>query len=500
MTQPVKILSAPGIKRDGTRLEGESYVDGQWCRFQRGRPRKMGGFQAVADEVTEAARGMSSFSEDGSNFLHVGGATVLGQFIVNSSGSFTGVNGRTPAALVDSTDNLWQFDVFFDQVNVVNRLIAHAAPNLSNIDSSTETVVWVGDVSATAILTSTGRSVSGGVTALGPYLFTFGNDGQIGYSAVNDPAGIYTDAFVTPQKVIKGLPIRGAGQGPAGLFWSLDSLIRATFVGGAAVWRFDTVTSETSILSSQGVIEYDGIFYWMGVDRMLMFNGVVRDVPNHMNINYFFDNVNFAQRQKVFAYKVPRFGEIWWCYPRGDATECTHAIVYNVVEQTWYDTQLPDEGRSAGIYAKVYRKPFMIDNTSTAQGFTIWQHETGTDRIEASDVQPIQSYFETAEMTMLAAEESSDSALRVARIEPDFVQTGNMTVSVKGRVNARAPIVEGEIFTFNDLATTGDEETVKVRDVRRLMSFKFESNVAGGDYEMGECYAHIEPADGRIES
>jgi hypothetical protein len=29
------------------------------------------------------------------------------------------------------------------------------------------------------------------------------------------------------------------------------------------------------------------------------------------------------------------------------------------------------------------------------------------------------------------------------------------------------------------------------------MSFQFESNVLGGDYEMGKCYAHVEPADSR---
>ena len=37
-TQPVRILSAPGIKRDGTMLEGEGYVDGRWVRFDRGLP------------------------------------------------------------------------------------------------------------------------------------------------------------------------------------------------------------------------------------------------------------------------------------------------------------------------------------------------------------------------------------------------------------------------------------------------------------------------------
>jgi hypothetical protein len=64
---------------------------------------------------------------------------------------------------------------------------------------------------------------------------------------------------------------------------------------------------------------------------------VVKEIPNPMNQDYFFDNLNYTQRQKVWATKVPRFGEVWWFYPRGDSTECNDAIIYNVRENTWYD-------------------------------------------------------------------------------------------------------------------------------------------------------------------
>ena len=456
----------------------------------------------MTGSVPELARGISSFSQDGLNYLHIGQQSSLQQYSVNNNGNLSGNADRTPAGFTAQANNLWQFDVFLEQVGPTNQLIAHPGQNLAEIDSSVETPIFFGEVSASTILTDTGvRSVSGGIVSLGPYLFSFGNAGQIGFSGVNDPTTV-TDAFITPQKIVKGLPLRGAGTGPAGLFWSLDSLLRATFVGGTVIWQFDTLSSESSILSSQSVIEYDGIYYWAGVDRFLMFNGVVRDVPNPLNTNWFYDNLNFRQRQKVFAYKVPRFGEIWWCYPRGNATECTHAVIYNVKEQTWYDTELPDDGRTAGIYAKVYEKPFMVDNTLTVNpgGYSIWQHETGTDRIEQSDVQPVPSFFETAEITLLTGEQAMNKSIHVGRIEPDFVQSGDMTVTVQGRVNARAPLLAGETFTFNDSATNGSEETIPVKEVQRLMSFKFESNVAGGDYEMGEPLAHVEPADGRVQS
>ena len=56
--QPVIVRSEPGIKRDGTKFEGNHYVDGQWCRFQRGLPRKMGGYRALQDQLDGIARGM----------------------------------------------------------------------------------------------------------------------------------------------------------------------------------------------------------------------------------------------------------------------------------------------------------------------------------------------------------------------------------------------------------------------------------------------------------
>src|SRR6185369_14779719 len=156
---------------------------------------------------------------------------------------------------------------------------------------------------------------------------------------------------------------------------------------------------------------------------------------------------------KVFAFKVPRWGEIWWCYPRGSATECTHAVILNVREGTWYDTELPGSGRSAGLYAKVYSKPFMVDVDLTATGYTLWQHETGTDSVLGSTVDPIPAHFTTSEISMLGTQQPADKTLRCARIEPDFVQTGNMTVTITGRANARAPFQPGETFTFTDTPT-----------------------------------------------
>lgn len=209
--------------------------------------------------------------------------------------------------------------------------------------------------------------VSGGVVSLHPYLFVYGNNGLIkNCSAGNLQDWVSADANETnaaSTKIVQGLPVRGGSNAPSGLFWSLDSVIRVSYapttVGASQIyWRYDIISSQSSILSSQSVIEYDGIYYWCGVDRFLMYNGVVKEIPNSMNQNWFFDNLNYAQRQKVWVSKVPRFGEIWWYYPRGDSTECNDAIIYNVRENCWYDAgQALGAYRSAGYFSQVFHYP-----------------------------------------------------------------------------------------------------------------------------------------------
>lgn len=511
MPTPILIRSRPGIKRDGTQFEGDAYIDGLWCRFQRGLPRKMSGFRAVTSEIPDKIYGMTVYSENGTQYAHLGGASSLTQVLMDGFGNLSGINARIPAGFANSSNNVWQFDIVFDDTGAgANKIIAHAGQNLSAIDSNVNTPIYFGDLTGSAPLVATALdNVSGGIVVLGPFLLGFGNSGRIVIAPEANPGGVQAGvANPTGTKIVRAFPLRGNGAGPSGLFWTMDSIVRATFDASLAPFpfAFDTISQQQSIMSSRSVIEYDGIFYWWGIDRPLMFNGVVQPVPNPHNVNWVLDNINYQQRQKMFAFKVPRFGEIWWCFPFGNATECTHAVIYNVNEKVWYDTALPTTtqaglGRTDGYFAQAYSKPFMMDqvNTSTP-GYTLWQHETGTDSINGSNIQPIQSYFKTAEISMLTQEQAKDKALRVGLVEPDFVQSGNLTLTVEGRQNARAATVSSASYTITPTASTSAEQTVPLKEVRRLMSFKFESNVAGGDYQMGDTLAHIQEDEGRQRS
>ena len=444
MTAKVFALDTkPGIQRDGTVFDKMFYNDGRWVRFQRGRPRKVGGYREISNQLSGPSRGIWVNPQNGFNSIFSGYSDGLQRLVIDNNGIGGGVSDFTLSNFTASPLNLWQFDGFYDVAGAgLASLVAHPGQNLAQIDSTANTPVLIGDITGTSmsqigvftdVITSVGTatvtiaaanpligagqtvtgtgvpanttvvsvstttvvlsnavtagtvtatfnndvSVSGGVVVLHPYVFVFGNNGLIrNCSAGNAQDWVSADANevnVASGKIVQGLPVRGGSNAPSGLFWSLDSLIRVSYIGGAGsppqYWRYDLISSQSSILSSQSVIEYDGIYYWCGVDRFLMYNGVVKEVPNNMNQNFFFDNLNYSQRQKVWATKVPRFGEIWWFYPRGDSTECNDVIIYNTRENTWYDAGTAvGARRSAGYFSQVFKYPVMAGwETSVAE-------------------------------------------------------------------------------------------------------------------------------------
>ncbi len=506
---PIPIQARPGIQRDGTVFASESYTDGEWVRFQRGLPRKMGGYRQITATLPGAPYGMRADMDGASIFLHAGSAGALTQIVTDHQGLLSAQNDRTPAGFTSDPDHLWVLDTYTETLGGTLQIVACATKMLSDIADNTGKEIYFGSLNGTGALTQAFSTdpnplVSGGVLALWPFFVGYGSAGEVKWTAPNDLTAWNTTYTVSGSKIVKGMPMRGSN-GPGMLLWSLTDVIQGQYagydpVGTSYLFNFNTVSTQSSVLSSQGFIDYDGIIYWAAVDSFKMFNGVVQEVPNDKNLNWFFDNLNFAQRQKVFAYKVPRFGEIWWCFPFGNATECTHAVIYNVREKTWYDTALPPGFRTAGAFAQSYRFPFMCDATPNAltAGYTLWQHETGLDEITNTppSVRAIRARIRTNEFSPLRA--GQDQGFSISRVEPDFVQAGAMQVRTYSRANARAPVRAGQIFTFNPPPETAPElQPVNMKENHRLLALEFESNTAGGDFQLGKTLGYVTPQDMR---
>jgi len=690
----------PGIKRDGTIFESREFSDGEWCRFQRGTPRKMGGYRELFATFTGIPRGMITNSFNGVNYVFVGNqyglevfttGTTFGvgsgpltvnilpgyspftlvsntasQFVVATdvtaafpngmkvifddniatettviSSSYTAPNTTvivttssivgtpTSVALYDVTftpnaNLLWQFDLQYSPAGGSLQVLAHPGNNLANIDSAIQTQVLTGGLLPDGSnewnfygLADTGGQnptyrpivVDGGVCVLYPFTFVYGSDGFIANNNVetNTTLTTYNQQTITDwngatanqvnmasSKIVKGIPVRGGTNSPSGMFWATDSLIRVSFTGtNPLYWRYDIISSQISTISSSCFVEMDGIFYWMGVDRFYLYNGAVSVLPNDKNVNWLFDNLNFVQRQKVWATKVPRYNEIWFFYPRGSASECTDAIIYNVKDKIWYDAgSALGARRSCGYTTEVFPTPiwaswedintfsppftvisnpasepaptssqiylngnasivfgagdyvatsngenptvykiltseFIFTSAVTATnpegvtlitvstafnpplsagdlvyyiegGYPLWQHEFGTNAITFNQEFAITSSITTCDISWVGGIPSQDTAtgvnrrMHLRRVEPDFVQTGTMAMTILGRKFAR-----GETETSGPFYFDPDTGKIDMRVEHREVRLKFESNVLDGNFEMGRLLITAEYGDER---
>jgi hypothetical protein len=504
--QTVVVKAQPGVKRDGTRFDGDFYTDAQWVRFQRGLPRKIGGYRSISKFLSQTSRGFTTYADDGLVYCHSGGSSKLERFTIDIAGNSSVIFDRTPAGLTASANNKWMFDYAYNTTGLNTNIIAHCAPNNSSMANSAGGQIFIGDTLGTAALTAvslpSNANATGGIVNLSPYLFYYGTAGIIGWSKAGHPSDLTTgdsgQARPWGTKIIKGMPLRaGAGSAPAGLFIAYDAVLRSSFVGGSALFNFDTLATGTSIMSPDAVVDFDGTIFWAGVDRFFAFNGVVREVPNNLSMNWFFDNVNRDNKSKVFAFKVPRYGEIWWCYPRDGAAECTHAVIYNVRENTWYDTPLPLAGRTAGTFSNFFPSPVLVSSEASTGLNKVWIHESGVDEVDGQLLSPIKSYFETCDISWVALK-GENRKMRIAAIEPDFIQSGPMTFQVTGRSNARAPDVYSAEFPLPATPTTTSEQIIPLKEQRRELRVRFQSNAVGGDFQMGKILAHLEQGDGTM--
>jgi len=246
MLIPVNLKSKPGIKRDGTRFEGDYYVDGQWVRFQRGLPRKIGGYRQINNYINGVVRQFYTQALNNFVYTHMGYSDGIQRLTIDSIGNTSAPIDRTPVLYAGDTNMAWQFDALYDGAGSGTVLIA--APSSSTVDISSGTLlpVYYGDIYGSSALSAIpGVTSTGGIVVLHPYLFVFGDDGYVRWSDANDPTNFATgdagDAWISSSKIVKGLPLRGGGQSPAGIFWTLDSVMRCTYTGGTACRDTETL-------------------------------------------------------------------------------------------------------------------------------------------------------------------------------------------------------------------------------------------------------------------
>jgi hypothetical protein len=155
------------------------------------------------------------------------------------------------------------------------------------------------------------------------------------------------------------------------LDWTTEGVHYYEYLGPPNVYGGEQVSSGCGIVSRHAKATFGSQAWWMGDGQFFTYRGVV--VPLFCDIaDDVFGNMNQDHKHKVWCLHNARDGEVWWPYPRGSATECSHAAIYCYKGKPhWNHTEFP---RLAGFDRSVFGYPAAVSSEGR-----LMRHETGWD-------------------------------------------------------------------------------------------------------------------------
>jgi hypothetical protein len=283
------------------------------------------------------------------------------------------------------------------------------------------------------------------------------------------------------------------------LIWTDTSMYSLQYLGAPIVWGSQLLADNVSIISDRAWATASGVTYWMGDEKFYKYSGRTETLNCNLR-GAIFTDFNFGQKEQVFASTVEQFNEIWWFYCTANSTTVNRYVVYNYLEDAWYDGNL---ARTAWIDNSVVSS---VPVSADYNGRLIYQ-ETGVDDSATPTTLPITAYITSSEFDI----DDGHNFGFIWRVLPDITFRGS---------EAAAPSVDMTLLPlqnsgsgYNNPLSQGGSSTgavtrsttvpveqftgqINVRVRGRQMAFKVESDALGVQWQLGAPRIDIRP-DGR---
>ena len=147
------------------------------------------------------------------------------------------------------------------------------------------------------------------------------------------------------------------------------------YVGYPDIYGVERVGNDCGIVGRHAFQIVDSKAFWMGLNAFYVFAGYVEPLQSDISDDVF-ANLNTTYREKVWCLHNAQFGEVWWFYPRGAATECSHYAIYNYREGHWNHGVL---ARNCGFNEGVFDYPMLVSSAGAMLKHEYaWDYESAT--------------------------------------------------------------------------------------------------------------------------
>lgn len=325
---------------------------------------------------------------------------------------------------------------------------------------------WDGDTSAAPVAIANAPNADWGWIEDAKLVTLLGN--RIKNSDTGDltnwTAGPASSAYEDDKEDATKLIGRAFANGENLIFADENKIFRLRWVGGTVKWIWELVSDTVGITGPMGSIAVGGIIYIFSREGLFFYNGgILSPLPDNTLIRSMFDNINIDQRYKCFVWFNQKYNELWFHYPVSiENDKCT---IFSITEGHY--TPRTIDRTASDSEGQISQFPTLADSDGI-----IYQHEVGFD----DDGSAMRSYFQVAYATIGMGK----NLTFVEGMEPDLVQTGNVTIALRGKERATESEATLESFTF---AENGGK--IDCAHETRWRSWYFEINTVGGFFRSG---------------
>jgi len=264
------------------------------------------------------------------------------------------------------------------------------------------------------------------------------------------------------------------------LIFSDNAAYSMRYLGYPDIFGFDLIGQGAGLVSPHAAVNVDGVVTWMSDSAFYRYDGSLRTLTCTMrDVIFNVDNpesLNQTQKDMVFAGLNQEFNEIIWLYPSQNSTECDRYVMYNYLEDSWYDGSLE---RSVWEGVNIFTKPLAVNNEGI-----LYAHEQGYD----DDGAPMDSWIESGMFDI----DKGDEIMFIDKFIPDFNQVGNLELTF---ITQKYP-QSTETFTKNyTLSPVNGKVSLRARG--RQASVKFQSKTTNGNYVIGKPRFSLKTDGGR---
>ena len=276
------------------------------------------------------------------------------------------------------------------------------------------------------------------------------------------------------------------------LIYTDVSLHGMQFLGPPFTFGLTEISRNITIASPNAAVAVNDFVFWMGSKEFYVYSGTVARLPCTV-LDYVFSDFNRDQIGKVTAGHNSSYGEVWWFYPSGSATENDRYVIYNYQEKVWYFGNL---ARTAWVDRGINQYPIAASTDNK-----LYYHEFGQDDGSTNPASAISANIESSQIDI----GDGDKFTFIRRLIPDVTfrdstnETPRANLVVKTRNFPGVTFSETSSDTVSQSASSPIElftEQVHLRLRGRSFAFRIESDVTGVMWRLGTPRLDIRP-DGR---